>query len=186
MTKEFQASIVHTEDTIQRLFKMEYHTYELFKLFIWMLVGASMVLSAIFVEMSMAFQAILLLIGCWLLISSDFPAALKAEQAIEARGGSLPVMEYTFREKGVTVSGEGTMELKYDQFQRLVRDEKYLYMFLSRNSVCMVDRTRITPSCEELLSFMEKKTGLKWGWPKSLLMMNVKDIRSAFRDFKGR
>lgn len=181
-SREFRGKITHTEKTIQRLFQTEYHTYDTAQMLMQMAVGGLLVIVAALSDVNIAIQGVLLLVGCWLIISRDFPASYKADQVLKVHRGNLPVMEYIFAEEGVTVSGEGNMRLKYKQFQRLVEDEQYLYLFLGRNSVCMMDRKEITPSMGNFMVFIEEKTGLKWTRNKSLVAMNLWDVVEVFRN----
>jgi len=187
MAEVFSGKIRHTEETIQLLYQMEYHTYDRMKMLTRMAIGAIMVVLGLTVEMPMVLRGILMAIGCWLLVSQDFPAASKADRAIQARNGSLPVMEYEFHEKNVVLSGEGSMTIRYDRFQRLVKSEQYLYLFLGKGSVCMIDKDTIDPwLVEDFMDFIEEKTGKQWTMDKPLIAWNIRDVFGAIKDRTGR
>ncbi len=184
----FIGRIQHTEDTIQRLFKTEYFTYSKRRILARMLVGAAMVVTGLLYQRNRIVQVILLMIGCWLLFSRDFPASVQADRTLEKRKGRLPQNTCTFFDSGMDLDGEGRMRLAYSRFQQLVEDERYLYLFLGKGSVCMIDKETIERgSVEELKEFVEKHTGLTWrAKSKSLLQMNLYDVWQMLQDKRRR
>lgn len=187
MAKRFEGGIKHTEETIRLLYKTESHTYGKMQILTKMAIGAILVLLALLGGVPMAARAVLLLVGCWLLVSRDFSSSMKADRAVEARHGALPAMSYTFDETGVTLEGEGSTRLAYERVERLVEDDRFLYLFLGKGSACMVDRETVGPAPpQELMQFVEEKTGLEWRRDKSLLAMNVRDLIQAVRDRRRR
>lgn len=182
-TIRFVGSIQHTEETIQRLFRTEYYTYEKLRLMMRMAAGAVMTVTAVLAALPMAARGILALIGCWLIVSKDFPADVRADRTVDARKGQLPENTCTFFDKRMELDGEGHMRIKYDQFERLVEDDGYLYLFLGKRSVCMVERSGVEHGSDrQLMEFLEERTGLHWERNKSLLMMNLSDLLQAIRD----
>ena len=180
---KFVGSIHHTEDTIQLLYKTQYYTYDTLRVVIRLLIGAAMVVVGFSAVMPRPLQVLLLMGGCWLIVSKDFPAAVQADRVIDARKGALPQNTCTFYDSGMDLDGEGHMRIQYGQFQRLVEDEHYLYLFLGKRSVCMVEKDSVEHgSAQELKEFVEKHTKLKWVKNKSLLQLNLKDLRQAVRD----
>lgn len=187
MAKRFEGSIGHTEETIRLLYKTESHTYGKMQILTKVVIGAILVLLALLGGLPMAARGGLLLVGCWLLVSRDFASAMKADRAVEARHGALPVMSYLFDETGVTLEGEGHTRLAYNRIERLVEDERYLYLFLGKGAACMMDRKTVRPGpSQELMKFLEEKTGLEWRRDKSLLAMNARDLIQAARDRRRR
>ena len=124
----FVGSVQHTEDTLQRL-----------GILAQLAVGFAMAALALTVEMSRPLQGVLLLVGCLVMVSGDLPASLRADKAVDSRKGSLPKNVCSFFEDRMELSGEGSMRLEYGRFQRLIEDDGYLYLFLGRGSVCMID-----------------------------------------------
>ena len=72
---KFVGSIQHTEDTLQSLFKTAYRTYKQWRILTQMTIGFAMIAMAILADMGRILQAILLLIGCLLIVSGDLPAS---------------------------------------------------------------------------------------------------------------
>lgn len=182
----FTGRVQHTEETIRLLFKTQYNTYEQLRMIVQMGAGMAMAVAAFLVPMNRVLQVLLAMLGCWLLVSKDFPASLRAEQALEQRKGVLPENVCKFFDKAMELNGEGRMRLEYSRFQRLIEDGGYLYLFLGRNSVCMIDKETVEGgSAEDLKAFVEKRTGMTWSKNRSLLWMNLTDIRQALKD-RGR
>ena len=94
-------------------------------------------------------------------------------------------MSYGFGPDKVHLSGEGSMDIPYKKFTRLVEDRQYLYLFVSRSSVCMMEKDSVKPDdIMAFAKFLEGKTGLKWQAEKSFLSMSIYDLRRAFQDMR--
>lgn len=182
----FTGAVRHTEDTIRLLYKTEYYTYDQMKVLVWMLLGTVLAVAAFLAPgINRVVRILMAMAGCWILVSRDFPAAMRAERVLEVRKGVLPTNTCTFFDSGMDLDGEGHMRLKYDRFQRLVEDEGYLYLFLGRRSVCMIDRETVAPgTAEELKEYVSGRTGLPWTKNRPLLLMNLPDLLRAFRDWR--
>lgn len=179
----FTAKIEHTEITLEELFKTQYYTYNKIRMILRMVFGAIAAVGAVIFEMPMWLKGVLLIMGCWLLVSKDFPAQMRADRALQARHGSLPKMKYGFGEKVFNVSGEGSKDIKYSEIARLAEDAAYLYIFMGKDSVCMMERESIKPeSCEDFMKFIAEKTGLTWKREKSIVLMNIFDIKDMIRE----
>ena len=181
----YRGKISHTEKTVQRLYKTQFYTYSRLYSLIRMGIGMVLILAVFFASFPTWLRAILLLIGTWLVVSRDFPAQIRADRVLQARNASLPDMVYLFYDDRVVLSGEGEMSLPYERFTRLVRDGEYYYLFVSKDSVCMVDSSSVEPpEAEAFLKFTEEKTGLTWRREKPLLSMNLTEILEMFRDLR--
>lgn len=181
----YRGKIEHTAKTVELLYRTTYYAYSKARMLIRLGIGAALVIVSVAVALPMWARALLMLLGAWLMASKDFPSQIRADRVMEARGGSLPGMEYEFYNGKVHLSGEGSMDIPYKRFSRLVEDESYLYLFISKDSVCMLERASVEPQpAEELMKFLEGKTGLKWRREKSLLSMNLWDLRQIIRDIR--
>jgi hypothetical protein len=178
----FVGRIQHTETTIQRLYRTNYYTYDTKRMLARMLLGAVLVVVPFLVSIPQVLRVVMLLFGCWLLVSKDFPPSVQADRALEARKNSLPLNICHFFESDVLLEGEGSMHIPYQRFQRLVEDEAYLYLFLGRKSMCMVEKATVSGGqAEELKDFVAKKTGLRWERNRSLLSMNLSELYQAWK-----
>ena len=181
----YRAKIAHTEKTVEQLYKMQYYVYEKPRMILRALIGFGLVVAAVMSGLPTWGKALLLLLGAWMLVSRDFPAAVRADRALSERKAKLPDMSYGFGPDKVHLSGEGSMDLPYKKFTRLVEDARYLYLFVSRNSVCMMEKDSVKPDdIMAFAKFMEEKTGLKWRAEKSFLSMSIYDLRRVFRDMR--
>lgn len=181
----YRGKIDHTKKTIELMFTAQRNTYDKLRVLLRLIIGAGLAVAALTVALPMWARTLLLLFGGWLLASKDFPSQTRADRTMDARGGSLPCMSYTFFENRMDLSGEGSMSVGYKKIDRLVEDDGYLYVFMSRDSVCMIDRSTVEPGgADELKKFLEGKTGLKWRREKSLLSMNLYDIRQLIKDIR--
>lgn len=172
----YSASITHTPATIHRLYKTQLYTYGKLRIIPRTFTGFCLVLSAVMFSLPVWAKALLLAIGAWLIVSQDFPAQIRADKVIQSRK-SLPSMHYDFSDDGFTVSGEGSMNIPYAKISRLVHDNDYCYIFMSSDSICMMDKPE---NAEEFMKFIEEKTGLNWRRVKSLMAMNIDDVKEIF------
>ena len=181
----YRAKIDHTEKTIQTLFRVEYHTYELKKMLIRFAVGIAVILIGVFASLPTWARAVLLLIGAWLVASLDFPSQIRADRTLEARKGVLPRMSYAFYEDEFRLSGEGAMSIPYKKLDRLIEDREHLYLILSRDSICMLARESLQPKDPDAFkAFLAEKTGLTWRREKGILSLDLSDLILMFRDRK--
>lgn len=183
----FRGQIEHTEKTIERLYRTQYYAFDKMRALLRLLVlGLAPIFAAAFsAALPTWSRMLLLMVGAWFTVSGDFPAQMRADRALQNRKADLPKMEYAFLSDRMELSGEGSMTIEYRKLIRLVQDEEYLYLIFSRDSVCMVDRERITPNgAEALMQFLENKTKLPWRRERGFLSMNLWDFRQMLRDRK--
>ncbi len=178
----YRAHISHSEKTVELLYKMQYYVYEKLRMLLRMVIGFLLVLAAALAALPTWAKAVLLLLGAWLLVSRDFPAAVRADRALSARKAALPDMDYTFYSDRIHLTGEGSMDIPYGKITVLAEDAGYLYLFVSRSSVCMLERASLGGAEAEFRKFLAGKTGLEWRMEKSFLSMSIYDLRQALRD----
>ncbi|MBQ3010905.1 MAG: YcxB family protein [Oscillospiraceae bacterium] len=182
---QYYGKIEHTEKTIMALYRTQYHVYSKPQMLLWMGFGFVLIFVAAFATIPTWAKTVLLLIGALVVTGMDFPSQVRADRAVDARHGSLPRMEYEFHKDAMRISGEGSMSIPYKKIERLVDDKSYLYFFMGKDSVCMVDRATIKPkSVEEFKEFISGKTGLHWQSEKSFLTMNLADVLLIFNNKK--
>lgn len=172
----YSASITHTPATIHSLYRTQRYTYHKPRILLRTFTGFCLVLAAVMLTLPVWAKGLLLASGAWLMVSQDFPAQVRADKVIQSRK-TLPAMQYVFSDDGFTVSGEGSMSIPYKKISRLIHDNDYCYIFMSGDSVCMMDKP---DNPEEFMKFVEGKTGQEWRRTKSLMAMNIDDIREIF------
>ena len=181
----FYGKIEHTEDTITSLYRVQYHAFSKLQMLAWMAVGFAMIMVAAFATIPLWAKTILLLIGALVITGVDFPAMVRADSVVESRRGNLPKMEYEFHKDALKVSGEGSMNIAYKNIVRLAEEKNYLYLFMGRDSICMIEKESIRPKdVDEFKEFVAQKTGLTWQSEKSLLAFNLADVILAVRNKK--
>ena len=108
----YRAKITHTEKTVEQLYKMQYYVYEKPRMLLRMLLGFGLVLTAVVTGIPNWGKALLLLAGAWLLVSKDFPAAVRADRALSERKARLTASARrpcTFRARAVWTSPTGSL-----------------------------------------------------------------------------
>ncbi|MBQ6773833.1 MAG: YcxB family protein [Synergistaceae bacterium] len=179
----YTALINHNEKTINRLYKTQYYTFDKTRIILRFVTGLALIIICVASSMPMWIKALLLLIGAWLVSSPDFPAQVMADKVLSTRKNNLPVMNYEFHEDYITLSGEGSMNIEYKRFKILLEDSEYYYMFMNKDSACMIDKGTLTPhELDKFAAFIETKTGLTFRHEKSLLAMNLQDLRKIFHE----
>ena len=180
----YTASITHNEKTINRLYKTQYYTFGKTRIILRFVAGLALIIICAASTLPLWVKGLLLLIGAWLVSSPDFPAQVMADKVLSSRKNNLPVMNYEFHGDFIKLSGEGSMNIEYTRFKILIQDSEYYYMFINKDSACMIDKDSISPhEAENFAAFIENKTGLAFRREKSLLAMNLQDLRNIFHDF---
>ena len=177
---KFKASITHTDKTVRELYKTQYFCFDKTRIISRFIAGFILILIPITLEFSLVLKGIFLLIGAWLVSTPDFPSQIRAEKNLDARKNPLPVMNYEFYDDKLKLSGEGTCDINYDKIKILINDTKYFYLFISKNSACMIDKTTLE-NLDDFMKFMEEKTKTKWRVQKSFFSMNFQDLIREFR-----
>ncbi len=181
----YSASINHTERTIDKLYKTRRRAYEKPRIFLRLALGFILVLTVVMIPMATWLKAVLLLIGAWLMASGDFPAQTRADRVVQERKGLLPVMRYEFFDDHLKLTGEGSMTIGYQKIDRLVEDKEYFYLFLSKDSVCMLSRDSLKPPAQDdFRQFLENRTGRSWRTEKSFLSLDLADLIKMHREKK--
>lgn len=173
----YEARVEHTPETIKQLFKIAYYRYEKKKVIVRFSIGATLTVLSLMISFPLIVQGIMIMLGCWLLISMDFPARCKAGLVLEKRAESLPILTSSFYDDHVRLGGEGKMKFTYDKLQYLFEEQEYLYLFLSKDSVIMIDVHTLQPENLNMFKqFIKEKSNLDWNHGKTLLTMTLKDI----------
>jgi hypothetical protein len=164
------------------MFKVAYYKFQIKKVFGWLFVGAVLVVLGLTGNFPIGIQGILMMIGCWILVSGDFPARYKADRTLEARNQSLPTIISTFYNDFVELTGEGHMKLKYSNFKYLLEEHEYFFLFIDKDSVCMIDSRTLQPNnIEKFKIFVSDKTNLEWKQRKTLLNMSLADLLQLWK-----
>ena len=176
----FEAVMVYDDETIRRMFKTEYYTYEKLRLIGRYALAIALIAAALLTGMPTIPQAICLMIGAWLFVTPDFPSKVRAEGVIQHRGGRTSSVTLTFDGKVIGI-GNG-QAIPYTAVDCLIEDEKYYYIFRDKQTAVMVPRNGVTVgNPEDFRGYIELKTGKQFESTKNLLNMNLKDVIAIVR-----
>lgn len=188
MRKKFTGNIKHSTESIRQLYKVAYHVYNIRRIVAKMIGGAIFAAIGILGHLPTIGQVAFIMIGCWLMVSKDFPARCAADDALDVRkkrNQLLPQMVTTFFEDHAELQGEGKMKLQYREFDRLIEDDTYFYLFLRKDSACMIEKVSLYPGdCGEFKTFVAEKTGKEWREMKPWYLMSLYEIVKMFKDGK--
>ena len=166
---KFKASITHTEKTVRDLYKTQYFCFDKTRIISRFIAGFILILITVTLKFSLALKGVFLLVGAWLVSTPDFPSQIRAEKNLAARKNPLPVMNYEFYDDKIKLSGEGTCDINYEKIKILLQDTKYFYLFISKNSACMIDKSTLT-DLKGFMNFIEEKTKTQWHVQKSFFL----------------
>lgn len=177
----FEASVVFNDETIRRMFRTEFYTYEGFQRVLWLGVAFALIILALFGGVPAAVKVLCLLVGCGMFAMPDFLSRVAAEGVIMQRGGAESRVSCRINDGGVYV--ENGAHIPFDRIDRLVEDEQYFYLFQSRQMAVMIPKGSLLPnSPERFARMMAKKTGKDWQHTKSLWGLTLKDLVQMLKD----
>lgn len=180
----YRAETVFDNDGIRQMFQAEYYSYESLRILLRAGLGAIILLCALFLVESNAIKGVLLMIGCWFLVSTDFPSRMRAEQLIQSRKGLKSRVNYRFMEKAVMIDG-ADKEIAYENIDRMLVDKNCFYLFENPESAVMVSRKIWTKDEQQsFVNFISEKTGKEWKQSRSIIGMNLRDLIDMIRDRK--
>ena len=181
MTK-YQAKMRHNKATIQKLVQTQYDTFQFHKKLIHVGIAFGLILYGLYADQSMYTPMIALFVGCVLLANINVIPKSQAKQVLQMMGDNFPKSDYYFRDTDFTFNKEAD-PIPYSSIIRLVQDRQYLYLYVSKQSAYMVDKSTVTGSSEmDLTDFLAIETGLKWTRPGNLLTFSIKDLFPQNKD----
>lgn len=175
----FEAQMTFHDDTIRRMFRAEYYTYETAQRLIRFILGAAGVLAALFLDIPTGARVVFLMFGVWMLVAGDFPSKVQAEGVIEKRGGKSSHVSYELDGDGIRIKGGGC--IPYRSLDKLVYDNEYLYLFVNRQNAVMICTDRLKPAKpDELKELVAKESGKSWRrLTTGILEYNLQDLLQA-------
>lgn len=183
----YKASIEHSAETIEKLYVTQYHTYEKYMILAKTIFAFGILIAGFLTDIPTWARALIIFIGTLVIATRDLRPQLKADKVKEVRSNSFPDMEYEFFKDNFRLSGEGQMSMNYKKLTRLVHDKGYFYLFISPESVCMIDKSTVKPyHCDKFMEFISERTGLSWELEKSFMFYSIYDIIKIFKDRKQR
>ena len=178
----YNARMEFDDDSIRRMFRTEYGSYERMHRLTRICMGGILILLALFTDIPLAAKAVCMMAGCWLLAARDFHSQMQAERVLAGREGRRSMVSYTFN--GAGIFADGSRLFSYGEVDRLVEDEAYYYIFRSRQNAVMVPKEAVKP--EGFRQFLEEKTGRTWRQNTGLLLMDRKVLAELVLDKAAR
>ena len=172
----FTATMEYNDDTIRRMFRTEYYTYETLQRMLRLGIGVAALLAAFFVKLALAPQILCLMVGVWLIVAGDFPSKIQAEGVIAKRGGQTSKVILRFDDNSVHI--ENGVRIPYKELDKLVEDNDYLYFFKDRQNAVMVPCAALAPEQTEALKNLAARKSGKTFAPVhvGILEFNLKDV----------
>lgn len=176
--ERFTAHISHTEESIRRLSQVQYDIFGIGKKLRIFLTGLLLLGVSLFVELYQTASILLMLLGCWLLVSMNMPQRRQADKLIALIQGDYPSSAYSFSGEGLTVRSAGTETFTaYNRMVALAQDQSYFYIFISRMSAYMFPKDTLSPQdAQGFADFIARETGLSFVKPCSLLGISAREL----------
>lgn len=182
----FEAQVIFDDDTIRRMFRTEYYTYETAQRVLRLILGAAGILAALFLDIHTAARVVFLMFGVWMLVAGDFPSKVQAEGVIEKRGGKSSRVTYQFGSSGIQIMGGG--HIPYQSLDKLIFDDEYLYLFVNRQNAVRFRASALKPADpERLKAEIAEKSGKSWKrLTTGILEYNIRDVLQVIDGGKKR
>lgn len=158
--ERFRASATYDAATVSSAYRTELYTYGKPLILLRVVAGAVLMLSVLFVHMPLALSLVLMVIGCFLFVSNDFPARMRASRYMKDHQGKPEVRTCRFLDDRIATKED---DKRYEDIDRLVYDDDYLYIFLSRKDYLTISiRTIVPHDTSELKAMVASKSGKSW------------------------
>ena len=184
----YTAGMVHNEKSIRRLAILQYDLFQPYRKYVILLAGFAMILFGFFGGLNLQGAGVCVFLGCLCLWFSKAPAQVTANRMVEAIRGKYPHTELYFREDEVAVTdGKDWFYMPYGMIQRVVQDKEYYYLWLTRATSYMIDKSTVAPAdLKAFQKFLEEKTGLLAENPPTLLRFNLGAVIRRVKNAKAR
>ncbi len=166
--EQIKGTMTHTPQTIQQLSKMQYDTFQMGRKIAQFVCGLILLYIGFMMKSSLVVASICLLFGCLLITGTNMPARHRADRIIKAMNGNFPSTDYIFRKEGFEICTENPELVPYSELIHLGEDENYLYLYISKLSAYMIDKSTIT-DLGRAKKIIADGSGQKWQGPKSIL-----------------
>ncbi len=184
----FTAHNKHTEKSIQRLSKAQYNLFGTLKQIRILITGIACLLVAVFINIGGIYQVFLMLIGGWLVVSSQLPEKRQTEKLLLSMNGHFPESAFTFDDYAFFVKINGADEVlsyPYEKIVCIAKDNEYYYLFISPFSGFMFPFSSLVPNePSKFEEFLLKKTNLIFLSPCSLFKLSLKEIQKRIKSAK--
>ena len=182
----YQAEMQHSAKTVKQFTTLQYNTFEWWRKLLLFCLSAVLILFGAVYGSASGFSVLTvfcIFAGCILFTNLNARANLIADRVIEAMKGVYPVLQYSFSESDFT-DGDDRPRIPYTKLFRLISDEEYLYLFVSKASGYMIRKDSIKGEgdAQGLMDLISGKTELSWQKPFSFLTFSIKDLHTLIRE----
>lgn len=178
----YTATMKHDAGTIGRLVEMQRRTFQFGRRATHLFLSAALILYGLLADKSMITSYLALMVGCVMVTGLNAGVRRQTRRILQEMNGEFPQSRYTFSEKGFRFYDKGE-DISYQKLICLVEDREYLYLYISKQSAYMVDRSSISGgSPAALKAFLSEKSGLDWTRPNSLLTFRLPTLWKRAKD----
>ena len=163
--ENYRCTITHNDHTYRRLTQCIYNIYGKKTKNIILVTGmAFLLIGAAFPSFSMFARVVFVLLGSWLLTSSNLPARMIADEMSKHAAGKFPTTEYIFYEDRVTINNSYFQgELLYEDIIYIAKDSDYIYLIVgNRAGHLLVVRDIMPADVDKFFLFIQEKTHKSW------------------------
>ena len=169
------ASMRHTRKTITRLSRTQCNTFSFGNKLLQFFCGVIMIFIGVQSGSTLT-SSLCLFVGCWLCVNTDVRAKLRASRICDSLHDQYPSTQYTFKENEFLLDEDTQRPLPYNLLIRLIEDNQYLYLYISKTSAYMIEKSTVHPDVDTLKKLLTHSTGLRWCRPTSLLTFSLRTL----------
>lgn len=177
----YTAKMKHNAGTIERLVLMQYNTFQTRNKLLRVFLAMAMLVYGVYMSgRQMVTPYLCLFLGCVLLAGMNVRPKSNAKKLIAQMGGRFPSSDYSFSDSSF-LDGAGASPVPYSSLIKLIDDRAYLYLYVSRQSAYMIDRSTVKgpDGPDGFKEFLAEKTGLKWSRSTNFWTFSIRDLRSS-------
>jgi len=104
------------------------------------------------------------------------PARMQADDVKKALNGKYPQNRYDFYDGHMVVIAQNQDVINYDRLIRLIEDELYCCLWISRSASYMIEKHSLGKELDSCKASKEKETGKVWEKPQKLTGINLGTI----------
>ena len=178
MGTRFTAAMQYDEESVRRLDQVITDTFHLWRRVLWLAVAVLLILYGAASGIGTMIGMLFLTAGCILLPAARKIPSRNGNRIIQVMRGKTLSFSYEFRERDLISHAAGAdTAIAYADLLKLVKDERYYYLFQTRDQACMVDAGTLSPGDrKEFEKLLETGTGMEWSGPLSLSKLTLKTI----------
>ena len=166
---EYRSRITYSPEVFEALCKVQNNVYYRRRIRLFQLICIMIMAFAVALEISRPLKILLVAIGGILFSFSNYLPKYKAKSMISACNGNFATITYNFfADRFVMERNDDTLDAEYSDITKIIKTEKYVFLFPNSNRAYAIDTSRIRPrEPEALLDFLSDRTGLN---PKTIFI----------------